>query len=305
MKLLEGKVALVTGAGRGIGRGHALELAHHGARLVVNDLGSDAEGEGRSAVVDDVVERIRALGGEAVADYGDVADEADAEAMVARAYDEWGRLDILVNNAGVIRDGFIWELEAADFDVVMRVHARGTWLTCRAAARRWRRLAETGPFSGGRIVNTTSGVGLGGNVRETNYAAAKAAIVGMTLSLNLELRDLGVTCNVVGPAGSTRISAALPTERFDGRETDEYTEWDPNDPANSSPLVAWLASDQSALVSGQVLRVPKDRIVLMEGWTEAGEVEASGRWDAETLGTVLAEEVFGTRHLGWPRSFAR
>jgi len=302
---LDGKVAIVTGAGRGIGRGHALELARHGAKVVVNDLGGSADGVGRSAIVDEVVERIVAAGGSAVADYGDVSNEADAEGMIARAYDEWGRLDVLVNNAGVIRDGMIWDLAVEDFDVVMRVHVRGTWLTCRAAARRWRERAESGVRLNARIINTTSGVGLGGNIRETNYAAAKAAIVGMTQALNLELRDLGVTCNAIGPAGSTRISAALPTETFDGRETDDYHTWDPDDPANSSPLVAWLASDESALVSGQVFRVPKDRIVLMDGWREAGQVLADARWDATTLGTVLAEEVFGLRHLGWPRSFTR
>src|ERR1039458_8817906 len=170
--LLEGRTALVTGAGHGIGQAHALELARHGARVVVNDLGSSVSGQGSGRDADrvvDAIDAIGAMGGPAVADYGDVGDEADAEAMVARAVDAWGRLDILVNNAGIVRDRAIWNMEADDFDAVMRVHVRGSWLTSRAVARHWRQRAKSGEAVAGRVINTTSGAGLQGNFGQSNY----------------------------------------------------------------------------------------------------------------------------------------
>ena len=184
-KLLEEKVAVVTGAGHGIGRGHALELARQGARVVVNDLGSSVDGEGSSRDADLTVDLITARGGSAVSDYGNVAEDADAENMIDRAINEWGRFDILVNNAGIVRDGVIWNLSAEAWDAVMRVHVRGPWLTSRVAARHWRSLAKYGLDSRGRIINTTSGAGLVGNFGQTNYATAKAAVVGLTQTLAL------------------------------------------------------------------------------------------------------------------------
>ena len=210
MGLLDGKIAIVTGAGHGIGRGHALELAKHGARVVVNDLGSSVTGEGASQDADLTVKLIEQRGGEAVANYGDVADEAGAEQMVQQAVDTWGRLDVLVNNAGIVRDGVIWNMTPGDFDAVMRVHVRGTWLPSHYAAKHWRARAQAGETFTGRIINTTSGAGLVGNFGQTNYATAKAAIAGMTQTLSLELYRLGVTVNAVGPAGATRITATMP-----------------------------------------------------------------------------------------------
>ena len=209
-EMLEGKVAVVTGAGHGIGRGHALELARHGARVVVNDLGTSVNGEGSSKDADLTVAPITERGGTAVADYGNVVDEADAEAMIERALDEWGRIDILVNNAGIVRDGAIWNLTAEAWDAVMAVHVRGPWLTSRAAARHWRSLDKAGLDSRGRIINTTSGAGLVGNFGQTSYATAKAAVVGLTLTLALELHRVGVTVNAIGPAGATRITGTMP-----------------------------------------------------------------------------------------------
>src|SRR5437762_886130 len=159
-KLLEGKVAIVTGAGHGIGRGHALELAKHGARVVVNDLGTSPSGEGSGKDADLTVDIINSSGGEAVGDYGDVADDVAAAAMIQRAIDTWGRLDILVNNAGIVRDGAIWNMDPANFDAVMRVHVRGTWLPSRLAAIHWRDRSKGGEDVRGRIINTTSGAGL-------------------------------------------------------------------------------------------------------------------------------------------------
>ena len=209
-ELLEGKVAVVTGAGHGIGRGHALELARQGARVVVNDLGSSVDGEGSSRDADLTVDLIASRGGSAVSDYGNVAEEADAQAMIDRAINEWGRFDILVNNAGIVRDAVIWNLSADAWDAVMRVHVRGPWLTSRVAARHWRSLAKEGLDSRGRIINTTSGAGLVGNFGQTNYATAKAAVVGLTQTLALELHRLGVTVNAIGPAGATRITGTMP-----------------------------------------------------------------------------------------------
>ena len=299
--LLDGKVALVTGAGHGIGRGHALELARHGATVVVNDLGSSVHGEGQGRDAERVVEIITSRGGSAVADFGDVGDEEQAEAMVAAAFDQFGRLDVLVNNAGIVRDRTIWNMTADDFDLVMRVHLRGTWLTSRAAARRWRAQAKESPTGRvyGRVINTTSGAGMLGNFGQSNYGPAKAAIVGLTLTLSLELASIGITVNAISPGGVTRLSAGVsegtplePDERPEGT-------FDPLDPSISSPVVAWLASPQAAHVSGQVVRSVRDQLSVMEGWRSPKLVSSGGKhWDAEKLGDVFATEIFGTRAAG-------
>jgi NAD(P)-dependent dehydrogenase (short-subunit alcohol dehydrogenase family) len=298
--LLEGKIALVTGAGHGIGRGHAVELAKHGATVVVNDLGSSVTGEGSGRDADFVVDLIRSRGGTASANYGDVGDEEQAATMVQQAIDEYGRLDIVVNNAGIVRDRAIWNMPAGDFDLVMRVHVRGTWLVSRAAAQHWRERAKTGEANvGGRIINTTSGAGLLGNFGQTNYATAKAAIVGLTQTLSLELAKLGVTCNVIGPGGITRISATI--SGVPVREPDEIPddEFDPKDPSLCSPVVAWLASAEAGHVSGQVIRAMGEKIHLMGGWTEDVTISNNGtRWDADKLGDLFATEVFRTRAPG-------
>jgi NAD(P)-dependent dehydrogenase (short-subunit alcohol dehydrogenase family) len=299
-ELLEGKVAVVTGAGHGIGRGHALELARRGARVVVNDLGTSVTGEGSNKDADLTVDLIVARGGTAVADYGNVADEADAEGMIQRALHEWGRFDILVNNAGIVRDGVIWNLTAEAWDAVMAVHVRGPWLTSRAAARHWRSLDKDGRDSRGRIINTTSGAGLVGNFGQTNYATAKAAVVGLTLTLALELQRFGVTVNAIGPAGATRITGTMPDAPA-VVEPDEIAEdsFHPMDPAGSSPVVAWLASDEAQYVTGQVIRVIGDNIHLMRGWTESASVSNDAkRWDASRMGDVMAARIFGTRGRG-------
>ncbi|MFS8584379.1 MAG: SDR family NAD(P)-dependent oxidoreductase, partial [Acidimicrobiia bacterium] len=298
--LLEGKVAVVTGAGHGIGRGHALELAKHGAKVVVNDLGTSVDGEGSSRDADLTVKLIEARGGTAVANYEDVADHEGAGRMIAQAVDTWGRLDILVNNAGIVRDGAIWNMSPEDFDAVMRVHVRGTWCPSHWAAKHWRERHKRGETFTGRIINTTSGAGLVGNFGQSNYATAKAAIAGLTLTLSLELYKMGVTVNAVGPAGATRITATMPGAP-PVIEPDEVPEdeWNPMDPAVSSPLVAWLASDQAQHVTGQVIRAVGENIIWMRGWTDGPSINNGGkRWDATTLGTLLNTDVFGTRAPG-------
>src|SRR5271155_1340302 len=301
-RLLDGKIALVTGAGHGIGRGHALELAAQGATVIVNDLGSSVHGEGQGRDAETVVAVIADRGGRAIADFGDVGDETQATAMVDRAVDEFGRLDILVNNAGIVRDRTIWNMSVEDFDLVMRVHVRGSWLTSRSAARHWREQAkasETGQTYG-RIVNTTSGAGLLGNFGQSNYATAKAALIGLTMTLSLELASIGVTVNAISPGGFTRLSAGAtgggaPVEA-DERDPEVF---DPLDPSMSSPVVAWLASPQAARVSGQVIRSVREELAVVEGWRVLRSVTSGGsRWEAARLGDVFDKDFFGTRAPG-------
>jgi NAD(P)-dependent dehydrogenase (short-subunit alcohol dehydrogenase family) len=272
-----------------------------GARVVVNDLGTSVRGEGSGRDAEQVVKVIESRGGTAVADFGDVGDEAQAEAMVNQAIESFGRLDILVNNAGIVRDRAVWNMATDDFDLVMRVHVRGTWLTSRAAARYWREQAKAeGGHVAGRIINTTSGAGLVGNFGQTNYATAKAAIVGMTLTLSLELAGIGVTVNAIGPGGLTRISATMPgaATPIEGDERPE-DEFDPKDPTLCCPVVAWLASDEAGYVSGQVIRAMGEKIHLMGGWREERTISNGGaRWDATKLGRLLATDIFQTRAPG-------
>jgi NAD(P)-dependent dehydrogenase (short-subunit alcohol dehydrogenase family) len=300
MGLLDGKVAIVTGAGHGIGRGHALELAKQGARVVVNDLGSSVSGEGTSHDADLTVKLIESRGGEAVANYEDVADYEGAGRLVAQAVDTFGKLDILVNNAGIVRDGAIWNMSEADFDAVLRVHLKGTWAPSHWAARHWRDRSKAGETFTGRIINTTSGAGLVGNFGQTNYATAKAGLAGMTQTLSLELYKLGVTVNAIGPAGATRITATMPGAPA-VIEPDDLAddEWNRMDPAVSSPVVAWLASDEAQHVTGQVIRAVAENIVWMKGWSDGPTIHNGGkRWDATKLGTQMATDVFGTRAPG-------
>ena len=300
MGMLDGKVAIVTGAGHGIGRGHAMELAKHGAKVVVNDLGGSVKGEGQGRDADLTVAIVTERGGEAVGNYEDVADHEGAGRMVQQAIDEFGRLDVLVNNAGIVRDSAIWNMTEADFDAVLRVHVKGTWSPCHWAARHWRERAKAGESFTGRIINTTSGAGLVGNFGQSNYATAKAAIAGLTQTLSLELFKLGVTVNCVGPAAATRITGTMPgaPEVIEADDVPD-DEWNRMDPAVSSPLVAWLASDESQLVTGQVIRAVAENIILMKGWADGPSMSnGEKRWDATTLGARLASDVFGTRAPG-------
>ena len=300
MGMLDGKVCIVTGAGHGIGRAHAMELAKHGASVVVNDLGGSVTGEGTGRDADLTVGIITERGGTASSNYADVSDEEQAGAMVQQAVDEYGRLDVLVNNAGIVRDGAIWNMAPADFDAVVRVHLRGTWLPCHFAAKHWRDRSQGGESFTGRVINTVSGAGLVGNFGQTNYAPAKAAIASLTQTLSLELYKLGVTVNAVGPAAATRITGTMPGAPA-VIEPDDVAEdeWNRMDPAVSSPLVAWLASDESQLVTGQVIRAVAEDIILMQGWSDGAKIGNGGkRWDAGKLGMQLATDVFGTRAPG-------
>ncbi len=301
MGMLDGKVAIVTGAGHGIGRGHALELARHGATVVVNDLGGSVTGEGTGRDADLTVDIIKSRGGNAVSNYADVSDPDASEAMVAQATGDLGRLDIVVNNAGIVRDGSIFNMSVEDFDAVLKVHLRGTWLPCKFAGLHWRQLNKsTGEQVRGRIINTVSGAGLTGNFGQSNYAPAKAAIASLTQTLSLEMYKMGVTVNAVGPAAATRITGTMPgaPEVIEADDVPD-DEWNRMDPSVSSPLVAWLASDEAQHVTGQVIRAVAENIILMHGWEDGPTINnGEKRWDATKLGQQLATDVFKTRAPG-------
>jgi NAD(P)-dependent dehydrogenase (short-subunit alcohol dehydrogenase family) len=296
MGMLEGKVAIVTGAGRGIGRGHARLLAEHGARVVVNDLGSAMEGGGcDTAPANTVVAEIVDAGGMAIANGDDVANFDGARALVARAVDEWGRLDILVNNAGIIRDAMSFKMDEATFDSVINVHLKGHFATCRFAAEHWRERAKTGGEVSGRIVNTVSESGLHGHTGQLNYSAAKGGILSMTLVLARELRKYGVTANCIAPRAKTRMTTTMDV----AGEFMNGPDWDPD---NIAPMVVFLASDAAADVSGQVFVVFGPNVYLMQGWEMVAELhrDGDGRWTPEEL-IARKEELFAGRRSKVPR----
>ncbi|GII78564.1 short-chain dehydrogenase [Sphaerisporangium rufum] len=274
--MCEGRVVIVTGAGNGIGRHHALEFARQGATVVVNDRGVRRDGSGGSGTpADEVVAEIAAMGGQAVADHGDVSDVAAAEEMVATAIDRFGRLDVLVNNAGILRDRTLVNMAEEEWDDVLRVHLKGTFAPSRAAARHWRRRAKAGERVAGRLVNTSSSSGLLGNIGQSNYGAAKAGIAGFTIVAAMELAPYGVTVNAVAPGARTRMTEGLMAEA-DG-------DLDPYDPAAISPLVAWLGSERSAGVTGQVFDARGGTIGVYEGWRVGPTATLPRLWRAEEV----------------------
>lgn len=280
--LCTGGVAAVTGAGRGLGRAHALALAAAGARVVVNDLSTGLDGTGDGAgPAQQVAEEIRALGGEAVAHGGDVATTDGAAALVALALDTFGRLDALVNNAGFLRDRMLVNLEEDDWDAVMRVHLKGHFLPLKYAAEHWRAEAKAGRPPQARVVNTSSGAGLAGSVGQGNYSAAKAGIVGLTLVAAAELGRYGIQVNAIAPAARTRMTehafARAMTAPGEG-------EFDAMAPENVSPLVVWLSSAASAGVTGRVFEAEGGRITVMEGWRPGPTADRGARWTPAEAG---------------------
>ncbi len=260
--LLEGRVVIVTGAGRGLGRQHCLELARHGATVVVNDLGVGLRGgeEGGVSPAEEVVAEIDAAGGVATADGASVSDFAAVGELVERTLADRGRIDAVVNNAGIVRDRMITGMSEEDFDLVVAVHLKGTWNLTRHVCGHWRDAAKAGGAVSGRIVNTTSGTGLFGNVGQSNYGPAKAAIANLTMITAMEMERYGVTANAISPLARTRMTEALPAMQgpFDG--------WDPYDPANASPVVAYLCSAASGWLSGNVLRIQGDTVQRLRPW---------------------------------------
>jgi NAD(P)-dependent dehydrogenase (short-subunit alcohol dehydrogenase family) len=306
MGLLDGKVAVITGSGRGIGRGHALELSSHGAKVVVNAPGRTARGEpeaeGTRNSADEVVELIRSRGGEAVANYADVGDWDGARSLVETAVSEFGGLDVFVNNAGFNRRANIADMSEQDWDAVVRVHLKGTFATTHHVARHWRSEFEAGRPGKWSLINTVSTSGImptlaGGSA----YSSSKAAIAVFSIIASLELAEFGVRVNTVSPTGYTQLSASM-TGANDHRETEAYESFDPQDPGNNAPMVAWLASDESDHVSGQMFWTGADLIRHMHGWRVLGEIHnTEGRWDARQIGPAVNTFFFGSRapRMNW------
>jgi NAD(P)-dependent dehydrogenase (short-subunit alcohol dehydrogenase family) len=287
MPKLEGKVAVVTGAGRGIGREHALALARAGAKIVVNDLGASLAGEGADAgPAHDVVREIEALGGEAVANGENVGDFAGAKRMIDGAIAAFGRLDILVNNAGILRDRMLVNMEEHEWDAVIEVHLKGHFAPTRHAAAHWRERSKAGDQVAGRVINTSSPSGVFGNVGQVNYGAAKAGIVGFTLIAAQELQRYGVTVNAIAPNARTRM-----TEAAFGEIPAPEDGFDPADPANNSPIVVALCADEAQDITGQVFFVYGGVVNMLSGWS-AGELFASEeRWDPDLLLQELRDRL--------------
>src|SRR5215467_7216863 len=282
MPNLNGKVAIVTGAGRGIGRSHALAIAAAGAKVVVNDLGGGLAGEGADATpAQQVVEEITTAGGEAIANGENVADFAGAGRMVQQAIDELGRLDILVCNAGILRDRMLVNMDEGEWDAVIAVHLKGHFAPTRHAAAHWRERSKAGEDVRGRVIMTSSPSGVFGNVGQANYGAAKAGIAGLTLIAAQELGRYGVTVNCLAPNARTRM-----TEETFGELTAPADGFDPLDPANIAPLVVALCADEAQDITGQCFFVYGGAINVLRPW-DAGElIAAEERWEA---GDLLAQ----------------
>jgi NAD(P)-dependent dehydrogenase (short-subunit alcohol dehydrogenase family) len=286
--LCEGRVVIVTGAGRGIGRAHALELGRQGARVVVNDLGAAADGAGASnEPAAEVVAAIKAAGGEAIQNGDDVADWNGAKQLIQSAIDTWGRLDALVNNAGFVRDRMFVNTSEEEWDAVVRVHLKGHFATARHAAAWWRDAAKRGEPVDARIINTTSGAGLQGSVGQASYAAAKAGITALTLVQAAELGRYGITANAVAPAARTRMTETAFAAMMKAPESG----FDAMAPENIAPLVVWLASAESKKISGRVFEVAGGMIAVADGWRRGPTVDRGGRWDPAELGAVVGDLV--------------
>ena len=280
-------MVIVTGAGRGIGRGHALEFARQGAKVVVNDLGAESDGRGGSTgPAGEVVEAIRAMGGEAVADGADVADWAQAEALVATAIDTFGRLDVLVNNAGFLRDRMLANTSEEEWDAVIRVHLKGHFAPTRHAVAHWRERAKAGDTVDGRIINTSSGAGLMGSVGQGNYSAAKAGIAALTLVESAEFARYGVTANAIAPAARTRMTEAVFADTMAAPEPGAF---DAMAPENVAPLVVWLGSTQSDGVTGRVFEVEGGKISVSDGWQHGPAFDKGARWEPDEVGAVVRD----------------
>lgn len=279
MRLCEGRVAIVTGAGRGVGREHALLLAKHGARLVVNDLGAKVDGSGADASpANEVVSAIKRAGGEAVANGDDVSSWAGAKRLIDQALATFGKLDVLVNNAGVLRDRMFCNMSEQEWDEVIKVHLKGTFAPSRHAVDYWRaRNKETGKPVNARLINTTSISGLFGNIGQSNYGAAKAGIAAMTLILARELQRIGVTVNAISPSAITRMTENL-RERTEEQKEAGHPRW-------IAPVVTYLASEQALDITGRVFHVGMGVFSVMEGWHRGPQREPI--LDPNELGPVL------------------
>ena len=283
-RICEGRVVVGTGAGRGIGRAHALAFAAEGAKVVVNDLGAEVDGTGSSAgPAGEVVDGIRAMGGEAVANGEDVADWEGAHRLVQSAVDTFGGIDVLVNNAGILRDRMLVNMTGEEWDAVIRVHLRGTFAPSRWAAAHWRARVKAGETNDARIINTSSTSGIFGNPGQTNYGAAKAGIAAFTQIVAMDMARYGVTCNAIAPGARTRMTENLGA----GLAEVKAGEFDRRAPENVSPVVVWLGSPASREITGRVFLVSGGTIGVAEGWRRGPTVDKGDRWDPGEVGDAI------------------
>lgn len=295
----DGRVVIVTGAGRGIGREHALEFGRQGAKVVVNDIGTELDGSGGSTgPAGEVVEAIRAMGGEAIAHGADVTNWEQTGDMVKTAIETFGGLDIIVNNAGYVRDRMFVSTSEAEWDAIISVHLKGHFCTARHAAAYWRAESKAGKKVDARIINTSSGAGLLGSVGQSNYSAAKAGITSLTLVQAAELGRYGITANAIAPAARTRMTEDAFADMM--KKPDEG--FDAMDPANISPVVAWLGSADSKDVTGQVFELVGGEIIVGDGWRRGPKVDKGERWNPADVGPavrgLLAEAVPAMKPYG-------
>lgn len=287
-ELCKGRVCVVTGAGRGIGREHALLLAEHGAKVVVNDLGGSMDGEGHeTGPAHDVVNEIVAAGGEAAANTDDISSFDGAKKLIDQALETFGDLDVVINNAGILRDRMLTNMTEAEWDAVIKVHLKGTFGPSHFAAAYWRDRSKAGHDVDARIINTSSPSGIYGNIGQTNYGAAKAGIAAFTVIASMELARYGVTVNAIAPAALTRM-----TENLGMGKADEETK-EKLSPKWIAPIVCWLASAESAPVTGRVFDVTGMELAVAEGWHKGPTAPA--RHDPEELGPLVLDLVAKAR----------
>lgn len=283
--ICEGRVVIVTGAARGLGRAHALEFARQGANVVVNDIGAELDGSGRSTgPAADVVAEIEALGGAAVVNGDDVADFAGAQHLVEQAVEVFGRLDVVVNNAGIVRDRMFANVAEDEWDAVMRVNLKGHFTVSRHAAAYWRDRSKAGDDVDARIINTSSGAGILGSVGQAAYSSAKGGIAALTLVQAAELGRYGVTANAIAPAARTRMTEGVFSDMMADVGAGAF---DAMDPANVSPLVAWLGSVDSAGITGRMFEVEGGKIGVADGWQHGPTLDKGARWDPAQIGEAV------------------
>jgi NAD(P)-dependent dehydrogenase (short-subunit alcohol dehydrogenase family) len=298
--ICQGRVVIVTGAGRGIGREHALAFARAGAKVVVNDLGVALDGSGTGDTpAEQVVAEIRAAGGEAIANGADVADWQQTQALLAQTLETFGRLDVVVNNAGFVRDRMFVSCSEAEWDAVVRVHLKGHFCLSHHACEHWRNESKAGRQPDARIVNTSSGAGLQGSVGQSAYSAAKGGIATLTLVQAAELARYGVTANAIAPSARTRMTEGPFAERMKAPEAG----FDAMHPGNVSPLVVWLGSRESQHVTGQVFEIAGGELSLADGWRTGPRIDKGARWEPDEIGAAVtdllrkatpAQKVYGT-----------
>lgn len=299
-RLCEGRIAIVTGAGRGIGREHALMLAHHGAKVVVNDLGGNVDGSGGDQTpAQQVVAEIQAMGGDAVVNGDNVASWEGAQRLINTAIETFGDLHVVVNNAGIVRDRMFVSATPDEWDATMHVHLRGHFCLSRHAVDYWRAKQKAGSNPDARIINTSSGAGLQGSIAQAAYSTAKGGIASLTLVQAAELGRYGITANALAPSARTRMTE----QAFAEKMATEGQAFDAMDPANIAPTVVWLGSSQSAHVTGCVFELEGGKIMIEQGWREGPFVDSGARWSPADVGAavdrLLAErqpprQVWGT-----------